>query len=514
MTRGIVDGPAEDPQPACTLSRVGKRAAILFVPIAVALGLQLSAPAGDANPPAAGGAPLVQPAIYRSHDGVLNVTLTASEKRVMIAGQRVLAKVYNGSFAAPTLVVKPGDEIRVKLVNHLSEPTNLHFHGLEVSPNGHADDIYLSIDPGRTFQYAFRLPRSAPPGTYWYHSHEMVPMMKMSRQMARLMKSDKAMAHMQMSPYPGVGSEEQVFDGLSGLIEVEGLRDHLDTQLRHVPERFLALRDVQIKDGSIVTSDINSDAPTTRLVDGQLRPTIAIDPGATELWHIANIGADIFYRLQLPGHSFEVIAQDGHPVLRTQRRGTLLLPPGKRYDVLVRGATRGTAPLRTLPYNEGDDQYPEATLATLKTTGRRDRPARLPVKIAWSRDLRSERAVRDRTVVFSENEKTNTFFIDGRAYDPSRIDFHARLNTVEQWTIANHTDEIHVFHMHTYPIQLLSINGVPVPFDGYQDEIVLPRRGYVVMRVRFEGFTGETVFHCHILSHEDAGMMANIEVSR
>jgi FtsP/CotA-like multicopper oxidase with cupredoxin domain len=59
-----------------------------------------------------------------------------------------------------------------------------------------------------------------------------------------------------------------------------------------------------------------------------------------------------------------------------------------------------------------------------------------------------------------------------------------------------------------------SVNGVPATFDGYQDEIVLPRHGYVVARIRFSGFTGETVFHCHILAHEDAGMMANIVVSR
>lgn len=68
--------------------------------------------------------------------------------------------------------------------------------------------------------------------------------------------------------------------------------------------------------------------------------------------------------------------------------------------------------------------------------------------------------------------------------------------------------------MHTYPMQAISVNGVPVPFDGDQDEIVLPRHGYVVIRVRFTGYTGITVFHCHILAHEDAGMMANIEVSR
>jgi FtsP/CotA-like multicopper oxidase with cupredoxin domain len=176
---------------------------------------------------------------------------------------------------------------------------------------------------------------------------------------------------------------------------------------------------------------------------------------------------------------------------------------------------RGTTPLETLFYHEGDDNYPVTTLATLVTTGRPLRPAAPPSVISWaSLDLRLAHVARRRVVVFSENKSGTVFFIDGQSYDPSKVNFRARLNTVEQWTIVNHTEETHPFHMHTYPMQLISVNGVPVTFDGYQDEIVLPPHGYVVARIRFSGFTGETVFHCHILAHEDAGMMANIVVSR
>jgi suppressor of ftsI len=446
--------------------------------------------------PGASGAPLREPSVDASHHGVLNVTLVASRRRVTIAGRRVLADVYNGSFAAPTLMVSPGDLVRVKLVNHLRQPTNLHFHGLEVSPSGDADNIFVSVNPGHAFQYSFRLPRTAPTGTYWYHSHEMVPMAAMRR-------------------YPDTGSEEQVFDGLSGVLEVRGLGRDLPRRLRGVAQRYLALRDVQVAGGRIVSTDIDSAAPTTRLVDGQYQPRIRIAPGQTELWHIANIGADIFYRLAVPGQTFEIIAQDGHPVIHPERVATLLLAPGKRWDVLVRGGRPGAAPLRTLPYNEGDDHYPSATLATVVTGGRAQRPARTPSVISWaSVDLARARVTRRRTVVFSENRAGTKFFIDGRSYDPGRIDLHARLDTVEQWTIVNHTDETHPFHLHTYPMQAISVNGVPVPFDGDQDEIVLPSRGYVVVRVRFSGYTGVTVFHCHILAHEDAGMMANIKVSR
>jgi FtsP/CotA-like multicopper oxidase with cupredoxin domain len=447
--------------------------------------------------PAAGasGRPLVQPAVYTSHHGVLDVSLVTSEKRVSIAGRRVLAKVYNGSFAAPTLVASPGDLIRVKLVDHLNQPTNLHFHGLEVSPNGDADNVFISVAPGRSFQYQFRLPRSAATGTFWYHSHEMVPTGEMGR-------------------FPTTGSEEQVFDGLSGLLEVKGLTRDLPRRLRGIPQRYLALRDVQVAGGAIISSDINSNAPTTRLVDGQLQPRMTIAPGQTQLWHIGNVGADIFYRLALPGHTFGVVAQDGHPVIRARAVSTLLLPPGKRWDVLVRGRTRGTTALKTLFYHEGDDNYPVTTLATLVTTGGAVHPSPPPSVVSWAPDLRRAHVVRKRVVTFSENAAGTVFFIDGQAYEPSKVNFRAKLGTVEQWTIVNHTEETHPFHMHTYPMQLVSVNGVPAAFDGYQDEIVLPAHGYVVMRIRFTGFTGETVFHCHILAHEDAGMMANILVTK
>jgi suppressor of ftsI len=159
-------------------------------------------PAAPLQPTTGGtGRPLLEPAVYSSHHGVLDVTLVASRRRVTIAGRRVLADVYNGSFVAPTLIVSPGDLLQIKLVDHLHEPTNLHFHGLEVSPSGDADNIFVSVNPSHAFQYSFRLPRSAPTGTFWYHSHEMVPMSAVRR-------------------YPDTGSEEQVFDGLSGLVEV------------------------------------------------------------------------------------------------------------------------------------------------------------------------------------------------------------------------------------------------------------------------------------------------------
>jgi len=99
---------------------------------------------------------------------VLNVTLVASSRVVRIAGRRIVAKVYNGSWVAPTLSIAPGDLVKIKLVNHLREPTNLHFHGLEISPGGHADNIFVTVNPGHRFSTGSGCrvtPRPEPSGT-------------------------------------------------------------------------------------------------------------------------------------------------------------------------------------------------------------------------------------------------------------------------------------------------------------------------------------------------------------
>jgi FtsP/CotA-like multicopper oxidase with cupredoxin domain len=437
--------------------------------------------ATDIASPAAS-TPLREPAVIASHDGVLRATLVAERRAVQVAGRNVWANVYNGSFVGPTLLVRAGDLMHVRLVNHLREPTNLHFHGLHISPARDADNVFVSVPPGGAHDYSFRLPADAFSGTYWYHSHA------------------------------DMTSEAQVFAGLSGVLEVAGLSARLPAGLQGVAERVLALKDFQVANGAIVSDHIDSNAPTTRTVDGQLDPALTVAPGETQLWHLANIGADIFYYLRLDGHRFRVIGQDGNPVVRTWTSPTLVLPPGKRFDVLVRGGAPGIARLRTLAYNQGGDHYPERTLATLRTAGPARTTVAAPVDLAPAPDLRRQPAARTRRFVFSENRGDSGFFINGRPYDRRRVDVRARLNTVEQWTLDNHTEEQHPFHLHTYRMQVISVNGRPRRFLGYQDEVILPIRGRVVVRIAFRDFTGLTVFHCHILAHEDQGMMANLEV--
>jgi FtsP/CotA-like multicopper oxidase with cupredoxin domain len=419
-----------------------------------------------------------------SRNGYLRVRLVAEARQVDVGGRRIRALVYNGDYMPPTIRLRPGDRLDLELVNKLSEPTNLHVHGMHVSPQGNSDNIFLHIPAGQTFRYRYNFPLDLEPGTYWYHSH-----------------------------LHGL-SEPQVFAGLSGAIVVDGLSQYLPPDLQHVTERLIALKDFQVRDGAIPTTNINSNAPTTRTVNGQINPAIEIRPGETQLWRLANIGADIFYRLQLPGRPFHVLAEDANPVSTVWAADSLVLPPGKRYDVLVQGGPKGRNNLLTLAYNQGGDQYPQKALASVVSAGRAMRPASLPTAYAPPEDLTHAQVDERRTMVFSENNAGTTFFINGKQFDPNRIDVRSRLGTVEEWTVRNVSTEQHPFHIHVDDFQVMSVNGAPYHAVSPQDTVVLPIHGEVVIRMRFTDFVGKFVFHCHILNHEDHGMMATIDVVR
>jgi len=419
-----------------------------------------------------------------SRNGLLQVRLVAEVRQVELAGRPIRALVYNGDYMPPTLRVRPGDRLDLTLVNKLPENTNLHVHGMHVSPRGNSDDIFLHIHPGETFHYVYNFPTDLDPGTYWYHSH--------------------LHGH----------SEAQVFAGMSGAIVVDSLSQYLPAGLAHVTEQLIALKDFQVRDGAIPTTNIDSNAPTTRTVNGQVDPTIHIRPGETQLWRLANIGADIFYKVRLPGRPFHVLAEDANPVSTVWSADTLVLPPGKRYDVLVQGGPDGRNPLQTLAYNQGGDQYPQAVLATVVTTGPAVPPATLPTTFAPPEDLTHATVDQHRTIVFSEDNATNRFFINGKQFDADRVDVRSRLGSVEEWTVRNVTAEQHPFHIHVEDFQVMSVNGTPHHAVSPQDTVILPAHGQVVIRMRFTDFTGKFVFHCHILNHEDHGMMATIEVVR
>jgi len=394
---------------------------------------------------------------------------------------------YQGEFIGPTLRVEPGDTVEIRLVNRSAEPTNLHQHGFHVSPGGMADNVMRVMAPGSDNTVRVKISRKFSPGTYWYHSH-----------MHGLV-------------------EEQIAKGLSGVLVVEGLTERLPPELREIPDRVIALKDAQVRDDAIPSEqDLDEGEPTTRTVNGLVDPVLHVRANQTQLLRLANISAGLTYRLELDGAPFAVIAEDANPVGRVWRADTLVLGPGKRYDVLVRWSRAGIYRLRTLRYETGPggDSFPEVRLATVRVEG-------TPVEhVAWPRTmgprpgLERARISRVRHLTLGENDKEGQYYINGRRFSHHRVDIVAKLGTYEEWVVRNGTREDHPFHVHLNDFQVVSVNGKPYAARGLQDTVFVPARGVVRIRIHFTDFVGNTVYHCHITSHEDGGMMGILQVTR
>jgi suppressor of ftsI len=430
--------------------------------------------------------PFQAPIELQSENGVLRTTFTVEPTTFPVAGAMIKGYAYQGQYIGPTLRVHPGDTVRIDLTNRLGQPTNLHGHGMFMSPIGISDNV-LRVMKSKTFNHVvWKLPSDIEPGTYWYHSH-----------------------------LHGL-VEEQIFAGLSGVLIVDGLEELLPPALQTIEQHVVALKDLQVKDGAIVTSNIDSNAPTTRTVNGQVDPVLTVRTNETHMLRLANIGADIWYRLRLSGTQFSVIAEDANPVAQVWTADELVLPPGKRFDVLVRWPQQGPQTLETLQYTTGPDgdNYPQRRLMTLQVSGDPVPDVAWPTSMAPPSPLASDQVDRTRHLEFSENTKTNQFYINGKQFDATHVNFVAKLGTTEEWIIRNVSREEHPFHIHVNDFMVMSINGKPVQSYGEQDTVPLPWHGEVRIRMHFNRFTGATVFHCHIVAHEDSGMMGIIDITK
>ena len=438
-----------------------------------------------------------EPPLRYSRNGVLNTTLRASVSPVMINHKRVVTMNYDGSFPGPALVLCDGDKLVIHLINNLSQPTNLHTHGFHVSPSGHSDNIFLRINPGQRFTYTYHLPNDNAPGSYWYHPH----------------------VHMFV--------EQQIFAGLAGPIVVEGGLDTMPA-LRNFPQRWIFLMSTQVKNGRTVPVGQSSGPQTPIYVNGDLNPKLKIRPGQIQRWRIFNANADRIVVLRLAGEPFQVLAEDANTLQRAQTVTKLMIAPGSRRDVLVRGLAPGKYALKALPFEQfpGANSIkqggwrPNQTLLTVRSTGpvAHDKfPTGSLPHPGYYPDMRDMHIDRRRTIVFSEMQTsptTTSYLLNGMTFDPNHIAVTMKLNTLEQWTLVNTNTEWHTFHIHVNDFQVVSVAGKRVPYVDYQDNVALPPKSKVVILMRPTDFTGKFVMHCHVTFHEDNGMMAAVQVVR
>ncbi len=424
-----------------------------------------------------------------SKNGVLKTTLVAEYKIGKVDNQTTIAMVYNGSLPGPTYHVYPGDKVEIDLINNLNESTNLHFHGLHVSPANNSDNIFLDVAPGKTQHYTLDIPKNHEPGTNWYHSH-----------LHRL-------------------SYGQVSAGLSGIFIVEGLEKLLPKPLQNITQHTFAMRDFPFDNLFVTTHNLsNTVASQDRLtVNGEVNPVINIKSGETQLWRLANIGPENELTVELPGNKFHVIAEDGNPVWKVWDNDTLFLPSGKRFDVLVTATGNGSIPLRSV--NDSFTAPYDLHIATVNIQGNQNdtNPATIiPTSLIPKRDLNIANIANHRVLNFSSNDRDWIYTINNKTFDPNRIDITAKLGTVEEWKLINldkdSSGNLHPFHIHVNDFQVVSVNGKPYDAHGYQDTVMIPTESEVVIRIPFDDFLGKSVYHCHLMFHGDYGMMGTFEV--
>jgi FtsP/CotA-like multicopper oxidase with cupredoxin domain len=538
-----------------------------FGAVLLALGLAVLAPAvahadGGVCPRPDAGSDVQRPPDLYSQNGKLTVAMnyyTAMDA----AGRTLFCFVTSDGMESPTLHVNPGDSIHIHLTNMLphvpggavmrmsndatvcgdadqtATSVNMHFHGTNTSPRCHSDEvIHTLVNAGESFDYDLRIPTDEPPGLYWYHPH----------------------VH-------GISSMA-VQGGSTGAIEVEGIAN-VQPAVAGLAERYLVLRDQQ----RVLQSNPPGRAgtpggPFTPLpfwdVSVNYVPVswphyppaiIRMQTGSKEFWRVVNAGANTIMDLKLTYDGvvqpLQIVAfdgvptgsKDGHHQGHIVTQSDIVLPPSARAEFIVQAPNSSStvAIFSTEAIDGGpvSDSNPARPLAQIVAS---DAPAHLPKMAAPSgaarrmrfEDLANAKVTAQRSLYFDEHSppgvfehEGTTFFItvDGQQeipFDPNNPPaITTTQGAVEEWTIRNITGELHEFHMHQVHFLVEAVNGVEIPKKQQQLYDVF-QLGYwtgqgdppsIKIKLDFRGpDTGDFVYHCHILDHEDGGMMAIIRV--
>jgi len=432
------------------------------------------------------------------------------------------AFAFNGETVPPVIRVSPGEVLKVEYINALPtvsrgscaispcmNMTNLHFHGLHVSPKTPQDDVLdMMAMPGQKLNYTVAIPRDQPPGLYWYH------------------------------PHPHGESFRQVLDGMSGAIIVEGM-DRYVPELRHLGERVLIIRERDIESNSDAaalrrrvaipqsTCGTNQEqAQRIFTVNGLVRPQISIAPGERQFWRVVNAAADRYVDLQVDGQPLEVVARDGMPLSyhdRNQRARLMdhvLLPPAGRVEFIITGPADGSRiMLRTRCVDTGPDgpANPEMVLADVVSDKHSRSLAHLipadknPPVYKGVRIDSLEKSAPQFVVTFTEDK--HGFYINGQKYAADDAPLvRVKVGQFQHWRIVNQTRERHPFHIHQVQFRVYAENGKPLESPEWLDTVDVPYGGSVDLMMDFTDpiIRGLSVFHCHLLNHEDKGMMAKI----
>ena len=511
---------------------------------------------------------LQDPIAYRSENGSLSIDLDVTytdPEQTDIGGCPVKLRSYNASLVGPTLRLKPGDTLNVGLHNNLPtnsgnpsgnlniphhpNTTNFHSHGLHVSPLGNSDNVLISIEPGDELPVEINIPADHPPGTFWYHPH----------------------AHGATTVQVGSGMEGVlvVEGGLDEMPEIAQAEEHI-LVFQQVPYDNQGV--IEPDDTTYWTFDSyfganawpNIKRHTT--VNGQIAPTIHMRPKEVQRWRMLHAGVHESLKLILAKQSVPMddseelplyeIATDGLALGKmdawTSRSwpfksssppqpedlGGLRLEPGYRSDVLVQASTEpGEYFLYDLDetVDESLQGVPEglAILARVVVEGTED-CSQYACQLPSDRDLAqyvplnpiSDDEISNwdtpQEMVFKlQLEPLKSFTVNDRPFSFDETNIRKLpLGKAEIWHLSTAPDSVapnHPFHIHVNPFQYDRYGPDGKLERIWRDTVLVsssdhPPTDPLEIRTRYERYLGEFVFHCHILDHEDQGMMQLVEV--
>lgn len=449
--------------------------------------------------------------------GRLQLTALAGETSVL-GGPPAPTAGYNAGFMGPTIVMQNGP-LALRLENKLHEPVTAHWHGMLV-PGEHDGGPHRGVAPGEVWRADMQIGQR--PNTAWYHSH------------------------------PHGATARHLYAGLAGVIHQTDGRD----DQRGLPSRYgiddltLIVQDRRFDDnGRMVyipeSIDILNGFHGERiLVNGQFDKTAAVPRGVVRLRFLNASNARIYNFHFSDRRPFHLIATDGGLLPKPVEMTYLRMAPAERAEILVDFAT-GPAPvlmsasgLATKILEFAVDEKAKARITRLPNSLDADVPTAvtegLPTRsftlnmgggstgeFAPTTDAHSGHGASGPHLIGAGpggelGVTMNDFGINGRAYDMGRIDFQAKLGSYERWLIGGGgVGVIHPFHVHGVHFRVLSTAGArPGPEDsGWKDTCLVA--GQIEILVRFERTAGPTapfMYHCHILEHEDSGMMGQFTV--
>jgi FtsP/CotA-like multicopper oxidase with cupredoxin domain len=434
------------------------------------------------------------------------------------------------------------------------ESTNLHFHGLTIPPVCHQDDVlHTSIQPGDApFEYRFRIPENEPPGLYWYHPH----IHGFTKEQVLGGASGAVIVE-------GIERADKAVAGLPERVLIVRDQDLLNPNAPPSKSEPIVPKMLFDRDGDAANTGTGFGKPAKDLSINYVpvpypdyRPAvIEMKPEEQQLWRVVNASGITYLNLQVlfdhAPQKLGLVAMDGVPLNANGLPADFVdwqthlgVPPGARVEFIVKGPPAGVSGLlvtKTVDTGAGGENDPNRMIATI--TASNDAPEPLsklaaspqPLPASQMPWLGSVAPVRTRRLYFSEKlldpndpNSATEFYITVEGQAPVKFDpksgipnIIAKQGTVEDWIIENRSSELHAFHIHQLHFMLIDFHGKPANEPFLRDTVNVPYYNgraleYPSVRLRMDfrdpNTVGDFLFHCHLLEHEDGGMMGLIRV--